>query len=80
MPLVLTAGEEREAQRKAILNALERVDDGAFVLVDSMDSRSGRLCISIQNRAPVQVVGGVNLPMLSKVLSAAAAKKYLLKM
>lgn len=51
-------------------NAIKYVDDGDGVLtfVDSMASPAGYLMLSIMEKANVDVIGGVNLPMLCKVI------------
>lgn len=66
----LAPNEEADAQRQVILKAIELADDGEGVLVfvDSMASPAGYLMLSIMEQANVDVIGGVNLPMLCKVI------------
>lgn len=66
----LAPSEEADAQRQAISKAVELVDDGdgVLVFVDSMASPAGYLMLSIMEQADVDVIGGVNLPMLCKVI------------
>ncbi|PCI56716.1 MAG: PTS fructose transporter subunit IIA [Alphaproteobacteria bacterium] len=66
----LAPSEEADGQRQAILKAVELADDGdgVLVFVDSMASPAGYLMLSIMEQADVDVIGGVNLPMLCKVI------------
>ena len=66
----LAPSEEADVQRQAILKAVELAGDGdgVLVFVDSMASPAGYLMLSIMEEADVDVIGGVNLPMLCKVI------------
>ncbi|MCK5384793.1 MAG: hypothetical protein KAJ29_04400 [Alphaproteobacteria bacterium] len=66
----LASDENADDQRQAILNAINHVNtgDGVLVFTDSAGSTAGHLSLSIINQADVDVISGVNLPMLSKVV------------
>ncbi len=66
----LASDEDTNNQRQAILNAIDNVNTGRGVLVftDSQDGTAGHISLSIINQANVDVISGVNLPMLSKVV------------
>ncbi len=70
----LAPNEESDDQRKSILEAIEQTDSGNGVLLftDSMTSTAGHLTRSIMDKANIQVIGGVNLPMLTKVVEERA--------
>ena len=65
-----SGNEEIDTQRQTILNAIEKVEagQGVLVFVDTMDSPAGHLTLSIMDKANIEVVGGVNLPMLVHVV------------
>jgi len=64
----LAEGEDVEKQRQVTLDAIDHVErgDGVLVFVDNMAASAGYLTISIMDKAHIEVVGGVNLPMLVK--------------
>lgn len=66
----LSVDEDENKQRQAILDAVSHVETGhgVLVFVDSMAAPAGFLMISIMDKAHIEVMGGVNLPMLSKVV------------
>jgi PTS system mannose-specific IIA component len=61
--------DDMEERRQEILQAVKRVDDGAgvIVLTDMFGGTPSNLAISIIEKAKVEVVAGVNLPMLIKL-------------
>jgi PTS system mannose-specific IIA component len=63
--------DDVETQRKAILAAARRVDTGAGVvlLTDMFGGTPCNLAISVLDEANVEVIAGVNLPMLVKLAS-----------
>jgi mannose PTS system EIIA component len=63
--------DDVETQRKAILAAARRVDTGAGVvlLTDMFGGTPSNLAISVLDEANVEVIAGVNLPMLVKLAS-----------
>ena len=65
--------EDDMTQRRAeILEAVKSVDDGkgVIVLTDMFGGTPSNLAISIMEHAKVEVVSGINLPMLIKLASA----------
>lgn len=63
--------DDMEERRVEILKAVEDVDsgDGVVVLTDMFGGTPSNLAISIMDRATVEVIAGVNLPMLIKLAS-----------
>jgi PTS system mannose-specific IIA component len=63
--------DDMEQRRAEILKAAEEVDsgDGAILLTDMFGGTPSNLAISIMDRAKVEVLAGVNLPMLIKLAS-----------
>ena len=63
--------DDMERRRDDILNAVTEVDDGvgAIVLTDMFGGTPSNLAISIMDKAKVEVIAGVNLPMLVKLAS-----------
>jgi PTS system mannose-specific IIA component len=61
--------DDMEQRRADILAAVEEVDsgDGAILLTDMFGGTPSNLAISIMDRAKVEVLAGVNLPMLIKL-------------
>ena len=65
----ITADEDMEIKRHEILRAVQAVDDGhgVIVLTDMFGGTPSNLAISIMDQAKVEVIAGVNLPMLIKL-------------
>lgn len=63
--------DDMEKRRLDILNSAEKVDDGSgvVVLTDMFGGTPSNLAISIMDKANVEVIAGVNLPMLIKLVS-----------
>ena len=63
--------DDIEQRRRDILAAVEAVDDGAGVilLTDMFGGTPSNLAISIMNQGKVEIIAGVNLPMLIKLAS-----------
>jgi len=61
--------DDMEARRREILASVAKVDsgDGVVVLTDMFGGTPSNLAISILGRAKVEVVAGINLPMLIKL-------------
>lgn len=61
--------DDMEQRRKDILDAVTEVDagDGVIVLTDMFGGTPSNLSISILDKAKVEVIAGVNLPMLIKL-------------
>jgi PTS system mannose-specific IIA component len=66
--------DDMEARRAEILDAVKRVEGGAGVvlLTDMFGGTPSNLSISIMDEANVEVIAGVNLPMLVKLASIRA--------
>ncbi|CAO3379847.1 PTS sugar transporter subunit IIA [Azospirillum sp. YIM DDC1] len=63
--------DDMEQRRQDILNSVADVDDGSgvVVLTDMFGGTPSNLAISIMDKAKVEVIAGVNLPMLIKLAS-----------
>lgn len=63
--------DDMEARRKDIIAAVAAVDtgDGVIVLTDMFGGTPSNLAISVMDAAKVDVVAGINLPMLIKLAS-----------
>ena len=66
--------DDLESRRDEILAAVRNVDEGegVIVLTDMFGGTPSNLAISIIEKAPVEVIAGVNLPMLIKLASVRA--------
>ena len=63
--------DDMEQQRKHILRSVAEADvgDGVVVLTDMFGGTPSNLAISIMDKANVEIIAGVNLPMLIKLAS-----------
>lgn len=63
--------DDMEKRRKDILDAVGAVDDGdgVILLTDMFGGTPSNLAISVMDKAKVEVIAGVNLPMLIKLAS-----------
>ncbi len=63
--------DDMEQRRREILQAIEEVNEGGGVvlLTDMFGGTPSNLAISTMERAKVEVIAGVNLPMLIKLAS-----------
>jgi PTS system mannose-specific IIA component len=63
--------DDMEQRRMDILQSTAKVDDGSgvVVLTDMFGGTPSNLAISIMDKAKVEVIAGVNLPMLIKLAS-----------
>jgi mannose PTS system EIIA component len=63
--------DDMEQRRKEILAAVKTVDcgDGVVVLTDMFGGTPSNLAISVMNGGHIEVVAGINLPMLIKLVS-----------
>jgi PTS system mannose-specific IIA component len=63
--------DDMEQRRRDILDAVEKTNAGSGVvlLTDMFGGTPSNLAISIMNRADVEVIAGINLPMLIKLAS-----------
>ena len=67
--IAITPDDDMEERREAILRAMKSVDtgDGLVLLTDMFGGTPSNLAISAMNGANVEVIAGVNLPMLIKL-------------
>src|SRR5581483_10640292 len=63
--------DDMEQRRREIIDQVGRVDDGSgvVVLTDMFGGTPSNLAISIMDRAKIEVIAGMNLPMLIKLAS-----------
>jgi len=63
--------DDLEKRRKEIVDGIKRVNEGqgAVVLTDMFGGTPSNLAISVMDQAKVEVIAGVNLPMLVKLAS-----------
>lgn len=63
--------DDMEERRRAILASVAKADSGqgVIVLTDMFGGTPSNLAISIMDKAKVEVIAGVNLPMLIKLVS-----------
>ena len=61
--------DDMERRRKDILDGIAKVDDGdgVVLLTDMFGGTPSNLAISVMEKANVEVVAGINLPMLIKL-------------
>ena len=62
---------KRQEKRLEILNSVKKVDsgNGVVVLTDMFGGTPSNLAISVMENEKIEVVAGVNLPMLIKMMS-----------
>ena len=67
--ICIGTSDDMEQRRKDILASIAAVDDGSGVvlLTDMFGGTPSNLAISIMEKTPVEVIAGVNLPMLIKL-------------
>ena len=70
-PVCIGPEDDMEMRRAEILKKVEEVNDGSgvVVLTDMFGGTPSNLAISIMDRAPVEIIAGVNLPLLIKLAS-----------
>ena len=61
--------DDMEQRRKDIIDAIARVEggDGVILLTDMFGGTPSNLAISIMESAKIEVIAGINLPMLIKL-------------
>ena len=71
------ADDDMEQRRRDIVDAVKRVDDGSgvVVLTDMFGGTPSNLAISVMEAGRVEVIAGMNLPMLIKLSSVRKADK-----
>ena len=69
--ICIGADDDMEKRRKEILDSVAAVDEGqgVVVLTDMFGGTPSNLAISILDKARVEVIAGINLPMLIKLAS-----------
>ncbi len=70
--ICIGADDDIERRRSDILKAVAEVDsgDGVILLTDMFGGTPSNLAISVMDKEGVEVIAGVNLPMLIKLASA----------
>ena len=65
------ADDDMEQRRQEILSSISTVDtgEGAVLLTDMFGGTPSNLAISVMDRAKIEVIAGINLPMLIKLAS-----------
>jgi PTS system mannose-specific IIA component len=71
------ADDDMEQRRRDILDSVATVEegDGVVLLTDMFGGTPSNLAISVLDRANVEVIAGVNLPMLIKLASVRGTSK-----
>jgi PTS system mannose-specific IIA component len=71
------AEDDMEQRRRDILDSVATVEegDGVVLLTDMFGGTPSNLAISVLDRANVEVIAGVNLPMLIKLASVRSTSK-----
>jgi PTS system mannose-specific IIA component len=71
------ADDDMEQRRRDILDSVAKVEegDGVVLLTDMFGGTPSNLAISVLDRANVEVIAGVNLPMLIKLASVRGTSK-----
>ncbi|MGH6960296.1 MAG: PTS sugar transporter subunit IIA, partial [Dongiaceae bacterium] len=69
--------DNMEQRRREILESVAKVDegDGVVLLTDMFGGTPSNLAISVLDRANVEVIAGINLPMLIKLASLRQSTK-----
>ncbi|MFA5965539.1 MAG: PTS sugar transporter subunit IIA [Sphingomonas sp.] len=75
--IAIGADDDMEARRKDIADAIAAVDigRGVIVLTDLFGGTPSNLAISLMERGRVEVIAGINLPMLIRLESARKTMK-----
>jgi PTS system mannose-specific IIA component len=68
-PICIGPDDDMEARREDIANALAKVDDGTgvIILTDLFGGTPSNLAISLMKSDKVEVIAGINLPMLIRL-------------
>ena len=75
--ICIGAEDDMEQRRRDILDSVAKVEegDGVVLLTDMFGGTPSNLAISVLDRANVEVIAGVNLPMLIKLASVRGSTK-----
>ncbi len=70
--ICIGSDDDMEQRRSDIVQAVSEVDDGdgVILLIDMFGGTPSNLAISIMDKPNVEVIAGVNLPMLIRLASA----------
>jgi len=70
-PICIGPDDDMEQRRQDIREAIARVDNGSgvVILTDMFGGTPSNLAISFMERAKIEVIAGINLPMLIKLAS-----------
>ncbi|RAI03881.1 PTS fructose transporter subunit IIA [Acuticoccus sediminis] len=73
-PISIEPDDDIEQRRADIVDAVSRVDrgQGVVILTDMFGGTPSNLAISVMPQGQIEVIAGVNLPMLVKLSSARA--------
>ncbi len=68
-PVTIGPDDDVEQRRRDIIEAVKKVDsgDGVVILTDMFGGTPSNLAISVMSRPKVEVLAGINLPMLIKL-------------
>ena len=71
MTICIGPDDDMEKRRKEILSSVEKVDSGkgVILLTDMFGGTPSNLAISIMDQTNVEIIAGVNMPMLIKLAS-----------
>jgi PTS system mannose-specific IIA component len=71
--------DDMERRRRDILDAARTVDDGGgvVILTDLFGGTPSNLAISVMDEGPIEVLAGMNLPMLVKLAKARSEQRRL---
>ena len=69
--ICIGADDDMEQRRQDILQSVQAVDtgDGVVLLTDMFGGTPSNLAISVMDRPKIEVIAGINLPMLIKLAS-----------
>ena len=67
--ICIAPDDDMEQRRRDILDAVDKTDtgEGVILLTDMFGGTPSNLAISVMDRAKVEVIAGINLPMLVKL-------------
>ncbi len=73
-PVCIGPDDDMERRRKEIIQSVAEVDegDGVVLLTDMFGGTPSNLAISVMDKGNVEVIAGINLPMLIKLASVRA--------
>lgn len=76
VPICIAPDDDMEQCRNDIIAAAERIDEGqgVVVLTDMFGGTPSNLAISIMGQRKVEVIAGLNLPMLIKLVSVRSSQ------